>query len=93
MRLIPSLFIIDRGLTTLRAGSLGGAAFYFTMALASDWGHHDARRKLVELAPDISLAVMPRDSTGGAHPRRPPQASSRAAKTRSGDESRRGIHA
>ena len=43
-------------------GRFGAAAFYATLALLLDADNGAARARLLEVAPDISLAVLP----GGA---------------------------
>jgi hypothetical protein len=53
----PEVFEI--GVATQRSGRLGAAVYYFTTALALDPAWGEARARLVALAPDISLAVLP----------------------------------
>lgn len=48
----------DHGTLALGSGDPGTAVCYFTAALACDATNEEARSRLLELAPDVSLAVL-----------------------------------
>lgn len=50
---------LELGMASLVAGNPGAAACRFVAALALDPGNEEARARLCELAPDISLVVLP----------------------------------